>query len=178
MSDSTRLVWLDLETTGLDPSEGVILEIAAVVTDRNLFEFASVEHVCGHRKELILPMMDEYVQLMHYDSGLLEEVYRSMTTVTDAMRSVMSVIEGACGTSEKPHLAGNSISFDRGWLRAHMPDLERMFHYRLMDVSAYKVGFPSIFDTGERPGHRSMVDVRYSMSQHRKMRALLGDYYK
>ena len=70
-------------------------------------------------------------------------------------------------------VAGSTVSFDKDWLKAHMPEVARRLHYRQLDVSSYKVGFPEIFGTKTSDAHRAMADIRVSIEQQAKMRRLV-----
>lgn len=188
MSKRTVLAWVDLETTGLDSKNGRILEYAVVFTDPALDELGSTQGVVPQDVAGVRALMDDYCTKMHTDNGLLAEleaigasdvmtyeeharvveiqlmqVFQNMRSfVSDGVDDVIFVI------------AGSTIGFDRGWLKDHMPELEAMFHYRQLDVSSYKVGFPEIFGSATSEAHRAMPDIRESIAKHQKMRDIVA----
>ena len=129
-----KLVWLDLETTGLDPDTGVILEIGVIVTDLELNEHSRQRWVLPYVREDILTMMDDYVLKMHLKSGLLKEVWQSNRISDPGLEAarrniygqVASWIRNACQHTRVKHchLSGSSVgSFDLAWLRKHAPGI-------------------------------------------------------
>jgi oligoribonuclease len=181
-----KLVWLDLETTGLDPENGVILEIGVVVTDLQLNELARKSWVLPHVRDDILTMMDDYVLRMHLKSGLLKEVWKDRN-LTDPMhdKARRQIIENisiwirqACKHTKVKHcyLAGSSVgSFDMAWLKKHAPGIVNTVSYRVGDVSAFKVFFPNMLSQpAGGPAHRALDDLDYSIDQLRQMRTMLN----
>lgn len=191
-SKKTNLVWLDLETTGLDPNAGVILEVGIVITDLNLTEIARKNWVLPHIRESILPMMDDYVLDMHLGNGLLKEVWaqRRLDDLNDARwadrlegvrQTTFKEIRGWIArktTASHKHcfMAGSSVGgFDKLWLTKHAPTLLETMHYRVGDVSAFEVFFPGLLqEQVMAPAHRALDDLDYSMDKLRQMRKKLG----
>lgn len=182
--DDTILIWLDLETTGLDPREGEILEIAVFATDLAGNEVQSpLEQVFTHVREDILVQMDDYVLDMHLGSGLLEKVwadtrgpYYDSTRHSPARRqrdaawrSVEGWFNRLPGRPKNRHLAGNSIHFDRGWLAAKKPDLLRMVSHRMLDVSSFLIVDPQKRPEGAQVEHRALADARQSFKTYREV---------
>lgn len=132
-----RLVWVDLEMTGLDPETCVIVEIAVVITGADLAPIAELERVVWQPDEA-LARMDPFVRAMHEKSGLDGRIRASKTSLRDAERDVMALVTTHCAFREGV-LAGNSIHQDRRFLARHMPLLEGSLHYRQVDVSSLKV---------------------------------------
>ena len=131
-----RLVWIDLEMTGLDPERHVIVEVAAVITDGNLNILGKGIDLVVHATEEELSQMDSFVTEMHANSGLDKEIRQSTTTIREAEDAVLALINEHC---EHPApLAGNSIATDRTFIRAYMPRLDEALHYRMIDVSTIK----------------------------------------
>ena len=118
-----KLIWLDLEMTGLDPNSERIIEIFTAVTDENLTE--------------ILDQMDEWNQEHHKKSGLIDEVKRSVITQEDAEAMTLDFLSQHVGKNVSP-LCGNTVWHDRKFLTLYMPQLEDYFHYRVIDVSSVK----------------------------------------
>ena len=131
-----RLVWIDLEMTGLDPERHVIVEVAAVITDGNLNVLGKGIDLVVHATEEELSQMDSFVTEMHANSGLDKEIRQSTTTIHEAEDAVLALINEHC---EHPApLAGNSIATDRTFIRTYMPRLDEALHYRMIDVSTIK----------------------------------------
>lgn len=138
MQKDDRLVWIDLEMTGLDPKRHVIVEVAALITDANLNIIGEGVDIVIHATDAELAEMDSYVQQMHGSSGLTEEIKASTVSVEEAEKTVLALIEEHCDPNHPPLLAGNSIATDRTFIRAHMPALDKALHYRMIDVSTIK----------------------------------------
>ena len=139
-----RLVWIDLEMTGLDPARHVIVEVAALVTDANLnilrTEDGDIDGVdmVVHASEAELAEMDDFVTKMHAKSGLDKEIRESTTSIEEAEEAVLRLIAKHCDAHHPAPLAGNSIATDRTFIRAYMPRLDSALHYRMIDVSTIK----------------------------------------
>lgn len=133
-----RIVWIDLEMTGLDPKRHAIVEIAAIITDADLNVIGEGLDVVVHATDEELAEMDEFVTNMHNSSGLTEEIKTATTTLADAEAAVLSLIEEHCDPEHPAPLAGNSIATDRGFIREYMPRLDEALHYRMIDVSTVK----------------------------------------
>ncbi|MBP3088149.1 oligoribonuclease [Corynebacterium sp. sy017] len=133
-----RLVWIDLEMTGLDVHKHTIVEIAALITDANLNILGQGLDLVIHADEQQLAHMDSYVTDMHTSSGLLAEIQRSTLTLEEAEQRVIELIHTYCGTEHPMPLAGNSIAVDRSFIREYMPKLDSVLHYRMIDVSSFK----------------------------------------
>lgn len=161
---NAKVLFLDLETTGLNPETTTILEVAAVAVGAGFEEVASFERVVHHD----LPPMDEWCRKTHGESGLLAAVAESTFSLreveTDLANFARKVFPGG-----KIILAGNSIHFDRGYVKKHLPRLEAMLHYRMLDVTAVRQArefFSSkpVPDVGNERPHRAMPDVRASIA--------------
>ncbi len=163
-----KLVWLDMEMTGLDPEVHVPLQLAVIVTTPELAELASVE-ITIHQPESALEGMNAYVKKMHTDNGLVDAVRSSRTALVEADRRVAGII----GEWEEPGssvLAGNTIHQDRRFLRVHFPETSGCLHYRMVDVSTIKelvrrwYGKDAVYQKPES-GHTALADVRQSMEE-------------
>jgi len=135
--DPDRLIWIDLEMTGLKTDTDFIIEIATVVTDRNLEVLAEGPVLAIHRPDAILEGMDEWNRRQHGASGLVERVRASSITAAEAERRTIGFLAEWLDPGISP-MCGNSICQDRRFLAREMPDLERYFHYRNLDVSTLK----------------------------------------
>lgn len=133
-----RLVWIDLEMTGLDPERHVIVEVAAVVTDAELTILDEGLDLVVHATEEQLGQMDDFVTEMHANSGLDKEIRESTVTIEEAEEAVLRLVEKHCDPNHPAPLAGNSIATDRTFIRAYMPRLDKALHYRMIDVSTIK----------------------------------------
>jgi oligoribonuclease len=170
-----RLVWIDLEMTGLDPSHDEICEIACIVTDGDLHEIDEGISLIVKPSDASLATMDDVVVNMHTDSGLINEI-PSGTSVDDAQAQVLAYIRGHVPEARKAPLAGSSVYVDRSFLARYMPELDGYLHYRLVDVSSVKEitkrWYPrAFFSTPEKSGnHRALGDIRDSIAELRYYR--------
>ena len=164
-----NLVWLDLEMTGLEPNKDVIVQIAVIVTDRDLNEVAEpVDLTIWHPAE-VMNRMTPFVRDMHERSGLLRQIQTSKTSLEDAEREALTLVSLHCeyGTAR---LCGNSIWVDRRFLHKEMPTLENYLHYRMIDVSSIKelVGrwYPETLRPPDKKGaHLAMDDIKESVEE-------------
>ena len=124
-----RLVWIDLEMTGLEPDRHVIVEVAAVVTDAELNILDEGLDLVVHATEEQLREMDDFVTAMHAKSGLDKEIRQSSTTIEEAEDAVLKLLQKHCDPNHPAPLAGNSIATDRTFIRAYMPRLDAALHY-------------------------------------------------
>lgn len=133
-----RIVWVDLEMTGLDPSRHVIVEVAALVTDAELNIIDDGVDLVVHATDAELAEMDDFVTEMHSSNGLLDDIKASTTSIRDAEDAVLELVAKHCDPAHPAPLAGNSIATDRAFIRAQMPRLDDALHYRMIDVSTIK----------------------------------------
>ncbi len=170
-----RMVWIDLEMTGLDPNYDEICEIAAIVTDGELNELDEGITLVIKPSDKPLSTMDEVVVKMHHDSGLIDEIPEG-TSVEDAQAQVLEYVRQHVPEARKAPLAGSSVYVDRGFLARYMPELDEHLHYRLVDVSSVKEitkrWYPRVFyATPEKSGnHRALGDIRDSIAELRYYR--------
>jgi oligoribonuclease len=135
--DSTRLIWLDMEMTGLSPDTDRIIEVAVVVTDAHLNTVAESPVLVVHQSDAVLDGMDAWNKGTHGKSGLIDKVRASELNEAAVEKKMISFIKKYVPAKASP-LCGNSICQDRRFLARHMPKLEAFFHYRNLDVSALK----------------------------------------
>ena len=174
MSDAEpTLVWVDLEMTGLDVESCAIIEMAVVITRKDLEPVAELERVIWQPDE-VLGRMSPFVREMHTRNGLLDKVRASRTSVADAETESLGLV-AAHAPFREGILAGNSIHADRRFLARYMPTLERYLHYRQVDVSTLKVltrawypGAPAFEKTGQE--HTALADIRNSIAELRHYR--------
>ena len=132
-----NLVWVDMEMTGLDPDNDLIIEVAVVVTDSNLNILAEGPVFAIHQSDAALDKMDAWNKGTHGRSGLIERVKASTVTEADAEAVLIEFMRVHVPNGKSP-MCGNSICQDRRFMARGMPKLEAFFHYRNLDVSTLK----------------------------------------
>jgi oligoribonuclease len=135
--DLHHLIWIDLEMTGLNPDSDLIIEIATVVTDKDLNILAQGPVLAVHQSDAALAAMDDWNQKHHGRSGLIERVKASTINEAEAERQTIDFLGRWVPENTSP-ICGNSIGQDRRFLYRYMPKLEAYFHYRNIDVSTLK----------------------------------------
>ena len=173
-----RLIWLDLEMTGLDPNNDSILEIATVVTDADLEELAVGPVYAIRHPESALERMDEWNTEHHKASGLWQRVVDSEVSMHDAERDTLEFLSRWSAQGASP-LCGNSVCQDRRFLFRLMPELERWFHYRNLDVSTLKEiaarWAPDVLASFSKESrHEALADIRESIAELRHYRRHMG----
>jgi oligoribonuclease len=171
------LYWLDLETTGLDPTRDVLLELAIAEADlEHPFDIGPISnYVFGWddtpRKGPMFGSgtMNDLVRTTHTKNGLLEECKVSSWSVHDVEEQLLTLVPEVSG-DDKPTLAGSSVHFDAGFLRVHMPRLAARFSHRYYDVSAVKLFCRSLGMTKipKAEAHRASEDILESI-EHAKL---------
>lgn len=135
--DSHNFIWIDLEMTGLDPVNDLIIEIATIVTDKNLNILAEGPVLAIHQDNSVMAAMDNWNLKHHGQSGLIERVKVTEVDEAEAERQTLEFLNLWVPTGKSP-MCGNSICQDRRFLYRYMPKLEAFFHYRNLDVSTLK----------------------------------------
>jgi oligoribonuclease len=135
--DNNNLIWIDLEMTGLDTVNDQIIEIATVVTDKELNILAEGPVIAIHQSDEIMAGMDAWNQKQHGSSGLIERVRNSTYTEAMAEAETIAFLSQYIEAGKSP-MCGNSICQDRRFMARTMPLLEDFFHYRNLDVSTLK----------------------------------------
>lgn len=165
-----RLVWIDLEMTGLEPERDRILEAAVIITDGQLEVVAEGPNLVVHQSDEVLAGMDDWNQRHHGASGLIKRVRASTLTEAEAEAQLLAFLEAHVGKREAP-LAGNSVHQDRRFLARYMPAFDAYLHYRIVDVSSVKelvarwnpqayAGRPN-----KKGTHRALDDIRESITE-------------
>ena len=172
--DSSNLIWIDLEMTGLDPENDLIIEIATIITDKNLNIIAEGPVLAINQSNDALEAMDDWNQKHHGQSGLIERVKKSTTNDAEAEKQTIEFIAKWVAKDLSP-ICGNSICQDRRFLYRYMPKLEDYFHYRNLDVSTLKElasrWAPEIqkgFD--KKSTHKALDDIIESIEEMRYYR--------
>lgn len=163
------LVWIDLEMTGLDTLNDEIIEIATIVTDQDLNILAEGPVFAIKVSDQKLNGMDDWNTKQHGQSGLIDRVRRSTVTLEQAEAETIAFLNKWVDAGKSP-MCGNSICQDRRFMARQMPELERFFHYRNLDVSSIKeLCFrwrPDILRSFEKNGsHLAMDDIRDSIRE-------------
>jgi oligoribonuclease len=164
-----NLAWIDLEMTGLLPELDRIIEIATIVTDKDLNVLAEGPVLAIAQPEAILERMDAWNQRTHTASGLLARVRAGGTPEADAERQTLAFLDTWLSPGQSP-MCGNSVCQDRRFLARHMPTLERFFHYRNLDVSTLKElarrWSPALLEgLNKSTAHSALEDVRDSIRE-------------
>lgn len=164
-----NLLWIDLEMTGLEPQHDQIIEVATLVTDKDLNILAEGPVMAIYQPDSILEGMDEWNQTHHGRSGLIDRVKASRTTLEEASRATIAFAEQYVPAGRSP-MCGNSICQDRRFMARLMPELEAFFHYRNLDVSSVKEILrrwaPEITNGVKKQGaHLAMDDIRDSVAE-------------
>ncbi len=164
----TKFLWLDLEMTGLDVEHDVILEVAVEITDANLQTLATYEARIRQQKATVLERMQKNVWWQGYPENRDDFIknLEGAKPLEVAEKEIVALIEQHFG-AEPAVLAGNSIHNDRNFIRMHMKELELKLHYRMLDVSSFKVLMQSkygeIFEKDS--AHRAFEDVQASIAE-------------
>lgn len=163
------LIWIDLEMTGLDTMNDEIIEIATIVTDEDLNVLAEGPVFAIKVSDQKLNAMDEWNTKQHGQSGLIDRVRRSSVTLEQAEKETIEFLTKWVDAGKSP-MCGNSICQDRRFLARQMPELERFFHYRNLDVSSIKElcyrWRPDVLKGVEKTGsHLAMDDIRDSIRE-------------
>jgi len=174
-----RLVWMDLEMTGLDPERDVVLEIAALVTDSELNPVGEGVDIVIAQPPSALEGMADVVRDMHAKSGLTTAVLESSVSLGDAEEAVLAMVKEHVPQPRTVPLCGNSIATDRTFLVKHMPALDAWLHYRMVDVSSVKElarrWYPKAYHQAPQKagGHRALADILESVEELRYYRSAI-----
>lgn len=177
MKDVDNLIWIDLEMTGLDTARDRVIEIATVVTDKQLNVLAEGPVIAIHQDDDTLAAMDEWNTRQHGKSGLTERVRASRVSEREAELATLTFLSRHAEPGASP-MCGNSICQDRRFLARLMPRLEAFFHYRNLDVSTLKIlaglWAPEVLaEVAKESAHLALSDIRDSIAELRHYRAKL-----
>jgi len=177
LANKDQLIWIDLEMTGLRPDRDSIIEIATVVTDRDLNVVAEGPVLAIHQSEAVLATMDDWNQRQHGGSGLLARVRASQVDAATAEQLTLAFLAAHVPAGASP-MCGNSICQDRRFLARWMPALEAHFHYRNLDVSTLKElaarWYPQLgAQFSKRATHLALADIQESIAELRFYRERL-----
>lgn len=177
--DTDRLVWIDLEMTGLDVEHDTIVEIAALVTDSELTILDDGIDVVVHQPPDVLARMDDVVRSMHTKSALLTEIEQSSIDLPTAGAMVLEYLKRYVPEQRSAPCCGNSIGMDRRFLARYLPELDDHLHYRNIDVSSLKElcrrWYPAEYRTRppKKETHRALDDIRESVEELRYYRGAM-----
>lgn len=174
MQNASNLIWVDLEMTGLEPDEDVVIEIASIVTDSDLNTLAEGPVIALHQSAGRLAGMDEWNSTHHSRSGLVDRVRASRDNEQSATDQTIHFLEQWVPPGASP-MCGNTICQDRRFMARHMPQLEAYFHYRNLDVSTLKILMqhwrPDLEAGIKKTGaHVALDDIRESIEEMRYYR--------
>ncbi|MDR3476628.1 MAG: oligoribonuclease [Gammaproteobacteria bacterium] len=167
--NASNLIWIDMEMTGLDPEKERIIEIATIVTDSNLNVIAEGPVFAVHQSDELLSAMDGWNTKQHNGSGLVKRVQESVVTEAEAEAATIAFLKEHVVAGKSP-MCGNSVHQDRRFLTRYMPNLERFFHYRLLDVSTLKElasrWAPQVYAGLQKDSkHLALSDIRDSIEE-------------
>lgn len=168
-ANEQRLVWLDMEMTGLDPEKERIIEVAVVVTEPDLTVVAEGPVLVVHQSDALLDAMDNWNKGTHGRSGLIDKVRASTLSEQEAESQLIAFLSQHVAPGKSP-LCGNTISQDRRFMYAYMPRLEAFFHYRNLDVSTLKElakrWRPDVYKGFDKKSkHEALADIYESIAE-------------
>jgi oligoribonuclease len=172
--DPNRLIWIDMEMSGLDPERDKVLEVAVVITDGDLNTVAEAPVFVVHQGDDVLAAMDDWNQKTHAKSGLVDRVKASVLSERDVEDRMVAFLGDYVPPKISP-MCGNSVHQDRRFMARHLPRLEEFFHYRNLDVSTLKElarrWKPQLLDGLTKHGkHEALADIHESIDELRYYR--------
>ncbi|WP_298292770.1 oligoribonuclease [Thiomonas sp.] len=164
-----NLIWVDMEMTGLNPDTDRIIEIAVVVTDPQLTVRVEGPVLAIHQSEEVLAGMDAWNQNTHGKSGLTQRVRESTVDEAQAVQTLLAFLQQYVPAGKSP-MCGNTICQDRRFMARWMPELERHFHYRNLDVSSLKElarrWRPEVVSSFKKvQAHTALADIQESIDE-------------
>jgi len=166
---ANNLIWIDCEMTGLDPEKERLIEIATIVTDSDLNTIAEGPVVVIHQSDELINNMDSWNTKQHNGSGLIARVKASQVSEKEAEQLILDFLKQHVPLGKSP-MCGNTVYQDRRFLTRYMPELEKYFHYRLLDVSTLKElalrWAPKIYGGMQKESkHLALEDIRESIAE-------------
>lgn len=159
-----HLFWIDMEMSGLDVNKNRILEVALLVTDLK-FEVLHQYEAVVYQDPQVLSIMDEWCTKHHTSSGLVDRIPNGKKE-TDVEKDLIEIVK-SFSHKKKAVLAGNSVGFDRKFIDHWMPSLAELLHYRLLDISSFKIIFENLYGKKfeKKKRHRALEDIQESIDE-------------
>ena len=171
-----EMVWIDLEMTGLDLESESIIEIATIITDRDLNIIATGPNLAIKVEQELLDNMDEWNTTHHNSSGLVDRIHSEGVSLQEAILQTCKFLEENIEPGTAP-LCGNSIHNDRAFLAKEMPEVLELLHYRIVDVSTIKElvkrWYPDLPRYKKKEVHRALDDIIESVEELRHYRKFI-----
>jgi oligoribonuclease len=167
-SPNTKLLWLDLEMTGLDPANDRILEVAAIVTDFNFKTISTYETRVRHNRDKLAVLIKKNAFWAKYPQSC-DEFLNNLDSAKDSeqIQSELIALIRKYFMDEPVVLAGNSIHFDRQFIKRQWPRVEKLLHYRMLDVSSFKILMQNKYGLEyiKKETHRALDDIQESIAE-------------
>ncbi|HET7673150.1 MAG TPA: oligoribonuclease [Candidatus Saccharimonadales bacterium] len=162
---ASKLLWIDLEMTGLEVEKDVIIEVACEVTDFDFKTLATYEAVIK-QSDQALENMNDWSKVQHKASGLTERIKKEGRDERTVVHELVGFIKAQFG-DEPAVLAGNSIHNDRSFIKKHWPEVEKLLHYRMLDVSSFKILMQTKYNVrfAKKEVHRAFDDIQASIAE-------------
>ncbi len=165
---TTNLIWMDLEMTGLNPKLNRIIEMATIVTDKDLNILAEGPNIAIHQDDILLDTMSDWCKTTHKKNGLIQRIKDSKISEAMAEQLTLDFLKEYSVEKASP-ICGNTIAQDKRFLVEYMPTLADFFHYRYLDVTTIKIlatrwGI-SLPESTNNENHLALGDIRHSIEE-------------